>query len=131
MYCKYQAECICLDSAVPVMMVNSAGTKEWRLNGQVHRTDGPAIEYANGDKIWYRKTLLHREHGPAIENANGSKQWWINGELHRDDGPAVEWADGRKEWWLNGNRLNQSQMSPLVYQDPNLDTVLRYTLIGH
>jgi hypothetical protein len=23
------------------------------LNGQLHRTDGPAIEYADGDKSWY------------------------------------------------------------------------------
>ena len=39
--------------------------------GQYHRTDGPAIEYANGYKWWY-----------------------IKGQLHRTDGPAIEWADG-------------------------------------
>jgi hypothetical protein len=27
--------------------------KEWRLNGKLHRVDGPAIEYANGDKTWW------------------------------------------------------------------------------
>jgi hypothetical protein len=27
------------------------GDKCWYLNGKLHRTDGPAIEYANGDKI--------------------------------------------------------------------------------
>ena len=26
---------------------------EWRLNGNFHREDGPAIEYANGHKSWY------------------------------------------------------------------------------
>ena len=27
---------------------------EWRNNeGQVHREDGPAVEYANGEKRWY------------------------------------------------------------------------------
>ncbi len=26
---------------------------EWRLNGQLHRTDGPAIEWADGNKRWY------------------------------------------------------------------------------
>ena len=29
------------------------GTKEWYLNGECHRTDGPAIEYADGTKSWY------------------------------------------------------------------------------
>jgi len=39
---------------------------------------------------------LHREDGPAIEWADGSKEWWINEKLHREDGPAIEWADGTK-----------------------------------
>ena len=26
---------------------------EWYLNGQLHREDGPAIEYSNGHKAWY------------------------------------------------------------------------------
>ena len=29
------------------------GTKRWYLDGKRHRTDGPAIEYPNGDKYWY------------------------------------------------------------------------------
>jgi len=28
------------------------GSKEWFLNGQRHREDGPAVEYANGHKEW-------------------------------------------------------------------------------
>ena len=28
------------------------GHKEWYLNGQLHREDGPALEWANGDKWW-------------------------------------------------------------------------------
>jgi hypothetical protein len=28
---------------------------EWRLNGYLHREDGPAIEWANGEKEWYLK----------------------------------------------------------------------------
>jgi hypothetical protein len=35
------------------------GTKEWWLNGELHRTDGP-----------------------AVEEANGTKEWWLNGELY-------------------------------------------------
>jgi hypothetical protein len=30
------------------------GTKEWRSpNGDLHRLDGPAVEFANGYKAWY------------------------------------------------------------------------------
>ena len=29
------------------------GTKEWYLNGQIHREDGPAVEGADGTKSWY------------------------------------------------------------------------------
>ena len=32
--------------------VNENGTF-WRLNGNLHREDGPAIEYANGTKYWW------------------------------------------------------------------------------
>ena len=29
-------------------------TKIWRnSNGQYHRTDGPAVEFADGSKVWY------------------------------------------------------------------------------
>jgi thermostable 8-oxoguanine DNA glycosylase len=37
----------------PVLQVNYDGTKCWLLNGELHREDGPAIEYANGYKEWY------------------------------------------------------------------------------
>ena len=34
------------------VVVNEYGTKFWYLNGKLHREDGPAVEYANGDKFW-------------------------------------------------------------------------------
>ena len=37
----------------PICETNSYGDKEWRLNGVLHREDGPAIEWANGSKFWY------------------------------------------------------------------------------
>jgi len=87
--------------------------------GNLHRTDGPAIEYEDGTKSWYHKGKIHREDGPAIECPNGDKQWWVNGELHRTDGPAITFADGTKQWWVNGelvysndtNNLSQFQVS--------------------
>jgi len=33
--------------------VDSDKTIRWYLKNKLHREDGPAIEYANGDKYWY------------------------------------------------------------------------------
>ena len=68
------------------MYINEFGTKEWYVNG-----------------------LLHREDGPAVINADGSQEWWIDGLCHREDGPAIVYANGRQEWWLNGkpNDVNE------------------------
>ena len=54
--------------------------------------------------IWYCNGKVHREDGPAIEWDNGDKAWYFNGKAHREDSPAFEWADGYKEWWINGER---------------------------
>jgi hypothetical protein len=86
----------------PECTTNADGTKEWYLNGRLHREDGPAIEWASGSKFWYSNGKRHREDGPAIERPVGTKEWWLNGGRHRVDGPAVEWPDGVKEWWVNG-----------------------------
>ena len=48
------------------------------------------------------KTLLHREDGPAIEYANGDNTWYLNGTPHRTDGPAYISNDGSKSWYVNG-----------------------------
>ena len=55
-----------------------------------------------GDVHWYKDGQLHREDGPAVEYEDGEVQWYKDGQLHRDDGPAIEYAYGYKEWWLNG-----------------------------
>jgi len=54
----------------------SIGTKFWFL----HRLDGPAAEYCNGDKEWFYYGKLHRLNGPAIEHANGKKYWYYHGK---------------------------------------------------
>ena len=51
---------------------------------------------------------LHREDGPALEYANGNKYWFLNGQRHREDGPAIERTDGYKAWFLNGKLINCS-----------------------
>jgi len=88
----------------PTMTVNSVGNRVWRLsNGELHRLDGPAYEYANGSKEWWVNGKRHRVDGPAIEFQDGYKAWLLNDKLHREDGPAIEYGNGTKEWWVNGN----------------------------
>lgn len=91
-----------MSNSTPTLKTDSDGTRCWTLDGKLHRTDGPAIEYADGGQEWYLHGELHRTDGPAFERYNGDKAWYINGNRHRIDGPAVEWADGDKEWWVNG-----------------------------
>ena len=55
-------------------------TKYWYINNELHREDGPAIEYAYGDKIWYLHDKVHREDGPAVERADGVKYWYFRGK---------------------------------------------------
>lgn len=83
----------------------------WYVNNQLHREDGPAIEWSDGDKEWCLNGLRHREDGPAFEGKNGDKVWWINDELHREDGPACEWADGTKAWYLNGVEYTEKEFN--------------------
>jgi hypothetical protein len=33
-------------------VVNANGHKEWKLNGEYHRLDGPAIEFVDGTLHW-------------------------------------------------------------------------------
>ena len=70
----------------------------------------------HGNKRWYLGGQLHREDGPAVEYANGDKRWYLNGNSHREDGPAVEDADGNKKWWLNGEEVSEAQVICLSRQ---------------
>ena len=73
------------------------GNREWWQNGQLHRTDGPAIENANGNRSWFQ-------------------QWWQNDKRHRLDGPAVEYANGHKEWWIEGKQLTQEEFNKQTHK---------------
>ena len=44
----------------PTCKTLSDGTKQWWLDGELHRTDGPAIEWADGSKTWWLNGKLHR-----------------------------------------------------------------------
>jgi hypothetical protein len=93
--------------------IDLEGNKRWILNGQLHREDGPAIEFVDGTRYWFFKDNLHREKGPAQEYIDGTKAWYIHGKLHRLDGPAVEYIsvyNGKKNsWYLNDKCIGSEE----------------------
>ncbi len=82
------------------------GSRMWYRNGNRHRVDGPALEWADGTRSWYRNGLLHREDGPAVEWASGAREWFRDGKRHRDDGPAIEWANAVHAWYQDGKEVD-------------------------
>ena len=100
----------------------------WSLDDtlqSLHRDEGPAIIYPNGNLSWYQNGVLHREGAPACTGdfgemwylngephrddgpaftVHGNRDWYKHGERHREDGPAVDMACGHKEWWVNGKQ---------------------------
>jgi hypothetical protein len=50
-------------------VISSIGTKRWYNDfGEYHRENGPAIEWVNGSKEWYIDDNRHRLDGPAVES---------------------------------------------------------------
>ena len=69
-------------------------------------------EYA---RCYYDKDdQLHRTDDPAVIWADGTKCWYQNGQRHRIDGAAVEWAGGSKEWYINGEELTEDEFNQRV-----------------
>ena len=85
------------------------GSQRWFLNGQLHRTDGPAVIWTVGSQSWYLNGQLHRTDGPAVIWTDGSQSWYLNGNRHRTDGPAVIYDDGTQLWFLNGREMTQEE----------------------
>lgn len=79
------------------------GDKKWFVDGKLHRKDGPAVECGSINiEEWYLDGKLHRIGGPAVKTVEGHKIWCMFGKNHREDGPAVERSDGSKFWFKNG-----------------------------
>jgi len=88
---------------------NNGVYKFWKVNGKIHRDDGPAwiqlISKENPNSThheYYLNEKLHRGcsqdgtvrpaiiYGISNENPNGTYHaYYKHGELHRDDGPAT------------------------------------------
>lgn len=82
------------------------GNTEYFVFGRLHRTDGPAVIYANGNESWYYWGKLHREGGPAVIGSNGEERWYRHGQFHRTDGPAYIDSDGKAYWFVEGERID-------------------------
>jgi hypothetical protein len=68
----------------PVRRVDARGNQRWRLNGQLHRTDGPAV-------VW----------------ASGTQEWWVNDQRHRTDGPALMLVSGYHAWFIDDKDITK------------------------
>jgi hypothetical protein len=70
-----------------------------------------------GDKFYFKDkamTIFHRTDGPAVEYADGDKLWYVDNKLHRLDGPAYEYADGIKAWYVDGKLLTEREFIALT-----------------
>ena len=93
---------------------------EWTdKHGELHRDDGPAVIYQNGEQRWYQHGEPHREDGPAVIWLDGTRFWRQHGKQHRDDGPAIVRANGTQEWWWYGEAVTEEEHARLREQSEN------------
>lgn len=64
------------------VQVTSNGTTYWHSDPGCkifHRENGPAFESASGTKAYYQNDKLHRLDGPAVIFSNGDEEYWVDG----------------------------------------------------
>jgi hypothetical protein len=95
--------------------IDENGTMRWLQYDALHRTDGPAVIFADGTEVWHYDGEVHRDGDmPAITTSTGERRHYRYGALHRDgDKPAVKYADGAVEHWTRGE-LNRDGGLPAV-----------------
>ena len=92
--------------------VDEKGTVRWYKDSDctiLHKEDGPAVVWFDGEQHWWFDGNIHRTDGPAIVYVDGSVEWRQHGQIHRVDGPAIEWRNGSVEWWLNDTKLTEAE----------------------
>ena len=97
---------------VGIKIVDNNGTTRWFKNAEctiLHKEDGPAVIWADGEESWWFDGEIHCPNGPAVVYADGTKEWRQHGQVHRVDGPAIEWCNGTVEWWINGMQLTEAE----------------------
>lgn len=92
---------------IKVFSIETNNVKRWFLKKPVRYLEDInyilGVEFEDGEicdyTIWTK--YLHREDGPATEYPNGDKEWYLNGKLHREDGPAID-GEKHKYWYWHG-----------------------------
>lgn len=99
--------------------------------GQLHRENGPAIEYCDGSQIWMQNGQRHREYGPAFIT-NGTTAWYLNDRYHREGGPAILHSDGTQSWYkdgkphrIDGPAITRKKENGLLMKEWFLDGILQ------
>jgi len=105
--------------------VDTNGDRFHYQDYKLHRTDGPACEYASGTKKWLVAGRRHRTDGPAIEYPDGAKFYYQDDLLHRIDGPACEHALGGFSWFLNGTHYPFDEFLELTPISPEEKFMLK------
>jgi hypothetical protein len=110
-------------------------TRKYKLKGNLNRTDGPAVEYPEGEE-WWIDGKPHRDGDlPAIDLPK-LKKWYKNGKLHREnDKPAVQILGCGDTWkaphdtcenflitgycdiWFLDGELHRDNAPALLYHD--------------
>ena len=92
---------------------------EEAMKDKYYYKDGTTSSKYDGSKV------IHRIDGPAIEYANGDRFWLVDGKRHRVDGPAVEWVDGRGSWYVEYKYYTEENFNKLIEEVKELPLALR------
>ena len=87
----------------------------YNLDGTYKDKTGIIQSFVNGK--------LHKSNGPAVEWPDGSSAWYINGKLHIIDGAAYETDSGYKSWYIDGNSVTHLEHK-LLYDTMKLKGLL-------
>jgi hypothetical protein len=77
----------------------------------------------NDDVYYYLNDKRHRTNGPAIEYNNGDKCWYVYGDRHNDKGPATIHKTGWTFWFLNDNLQTLSNSTPTWFLNDKPQTL--------
>lgn len=77
---------------------------------------------ASGGVCWLLGGIVHRDNGPAREWANGNKFWCQYGEVHRLDGPARIFKNDLRanQWWVRGNHIPDQWIKENIADQKNV-----------
>ena len=93
---------------VSAVSVDTHGTfRHFDEDGELHRTNAPAVVYSDGTKVWYHHGVRRRD-----------------GVRHRDGGPALEYPDGTKLWMLSGVEYTEEQYQLEMSRIRNLNCTI-------